>query len=274
MTDSKSPHYSGRLRGTRISQDQYSKLISSYRVSLTDHTAAAESAGVTYSTAKKAFEVGLTVSGIKQRPISEIISQELRAAVVELDRMKGDRTQRSDIVDAIDREILEMQANNVTSAKGATSNAIAGLAFTSHLLNGAMRLSQRVAQALDDPSYCPSPREAVGLLRAIAHTAHFTMESARVAKELEQNVRDNMDVKKISSGMTEEEAYQMVNSAGRSAERLHRASTRAALRGAPIDVESTDGDLAAEAAGAPDVNEEIETTTDDDAEDSPPNFDL
>jgi hypothetical protein len=273
----KSPHFSGRLRGTRISDDQYAKLISSYRVNLTDHTAAAEVAGVTYTTARKAFEVGLTVSGVRQRPISEIIAQELRAAVVELDRLRGDRSQRTDISDAIDREVLEIQANNVTSAKGAVTNAIAGHALTSHLLQGAMRLAERVSQALDDPSYCPSPREAVSLLRAIAHTAHFTMESSRVANELQHHVKGNMDIRKLSGGMTAEEAQEVVASAGRSSERLRRAKTREALRGV-VDTEAVPSEIEAEAAGGPDLGDfeenEDDSATSAQAVDAMPNFDI
>ena len=227
--DPKSSHFSGRARGQRLTQPQFNQLLLSYRTSLTDHTSASRAAGVSYGTAKKAFERGLVVEGVAKEPIADTVGRELRSALVELSKVKTEQMSRSDTVLTIERELIETQMTTVQMSRGATSNAMAGLAITSHILNGAVSLAARVSRLLDDPSYCPSPRDAASLLRVLMHTGHFAMESARISQELETAIRTSVDLRRTSGGMTIEEAQEVLQSSGRSAARIARAQARAGL---------------------------------------------
>jgi prophage DNA circulation protein len=153
--------------------------------------------------------------------------------MTELDKMKTDQRSRTDMVASVERQLLEAQMANVEMVRGAMSNAMAGLAVTAHILNGAVGLAARVSRALDDPAYCPSPREAASLLRVLMHTGHFANESARIAQELQQAVAEATNIKKVAGGMTVEEAQQVIESTGRSAARLARAQARGQLPEAP-----------------------------------------
>lgn len=221
-----SAHYSGRLRGSRISEDQFNKLQLSYRTSLTDHSAAARLAGVSYGTAKKAFENGISINGQMREPISHTLTRELQAALVEIGKLKEDGMKRTDMLAIIDRENVETQMTLVQMGRGATSNAMAALAVSAHILNGAVRLASRVSTLLEDPAYCPSPREAASLLRTIMHTGHFAMESAITAQTLEKNIRDNMKMSGTVGAMSPEEAKEIIHTSARSAARLKRADAR------------------------------------------------
>lgn len=197
---------------------------------------AARAAGVSYRTALKAFKQGF---GPGMPPIADVIRREQRDARALLSAEEQREQQRQSDVGRLARENVAARADQGRAVRMARVNSLANLVIAQDLLTAAMPVSHRVAAALEDPDWNPTPAEAVTLLLAFVAISRQAIANANLVEDMEARILGAADVPPPPQpDMTIEEAVRTLAQGERSLERVRRrARLREAVvrRGAPSD---------------------------------------
>lgn len=138
-----------RVRRTTYPEDTWNKLVDHYRKFPGDHSGAAKAANATYNGARRAWDTGSPRNG--REPIKVIVAQEsaiLRGELAELRRLTvADRQTKAKVAtdDLQDDKVLS--ARVLRSARG---NAAAMMALSGQMLRTAIKLSNELANDLDE----------------------------------------------------------------------------------------------------------------------------
>jgi len=218
-------------------------MVESHRAELGDHTQAAEVGGVSYNTARKAFERGL---GADMPPIRTLMAQEMVRARAQLSEYRDQASSERDQVTAARKDMIDSRAAQARAVRMARNNAIATMGISANLLRAGVRLSERTQELLADKNWAPKPAEAVGLLRAIASLSREAVETARAAEDMEARILGAPDLLVGVVNMTPEQAVITLQDGQRTLDRIRRRAIRGDLPpGVPsalVDVELVNSD--------------------------------
>lgn len=186
------PNRSNNPRRRRVSMPEYEAMLASHRTQPGAHKQAADLAGVSYNTARKAFSKGL---GEDMPPIQEVLKQECleaRRILAQDDRQTQLATYELAVQGADDR------AEKVKLVRAGQNNAHAALALSETLLQSAEKLVDRI-ELFDDQT---SPRELCDLLSCILSTCRQAADSALTCASLEASALRFADDSSSNAGNT------------------------------------------------------------------------
>lgn len=213
-------------RGRRTSREQYEAMVDSHRADLGNNAKAAEAGGVSYNTARKAFNDGL---GKEMPPIRTLISAEMVAARAELAKVQGGKDKAKADADAATADLAASRAMQARSLRIARNNSILAMSMGGNLIRAGLKLSVRVEQLMSDPSWTPKPSEAVNLMARITGLNRAAVEMANMSEEMERRILGSPDIVVGHVEITPDQAVETLIEGQRTLDRLRRRAARGDL---------------------------------------------
>lgn len=202
-------------------------MTASNREHLADHTKAAEAAGVSYNTAKRAFDQGWPKRNLP--PIREVIEKEMleaRAQLAHLNQVAGrDRDARA----LAEQDMMDARVTQARVVRMGRNNAISVLSMAETLMATGIELAQKVETLLKDPAWQPTAAQCIALMRAIAQLSKDGVEQAKVIEELEARILGNPDVVVGVVSMSPDQAVATLIDGERTLDRLRRRAAQGDL---------------------------------------------